>query len=178
MKNIIIFVLVTGLTGCQLSPSLTADKLSKLSNEDLCRALGTYNNNGGLVLKIYDELKVRPEKIDIERCYILEKLNENQGVLESKGNPLHSEDRLYQQMHSKNHKKTINYKNKKIDASLFNHMGSIPQPIAYENIFNQKKHKNKSEYNLGINEEKMRELMNDCLKKHVYHPHIENKGNK
>ena len=75
MKFIIIVVgSLFGITGCQVSttPPLS-ETLSTLSNEDLCRALGTYNHNGALVLKIYDELKKRPGKIDTERCYILEK---------------------------------------------------------------------------------------------------------
>ena len=80
MKHIIIVTLITGLTGCQGSPSLTANKLSELSNEELCHALGTYNHDGELVLKIYDELKKRPDKIDPERFYILEKLKTEQRV--------------------------------------------------------------------------------------------------
>lgn len=75
MKNIIMAALITGLTGCQGFLPLTADKLSELSNEDLCCALGTYNHNGRLVLSIYDELQKRPEKIDAERCLDLERAN-------------------------------------------------------------------------------------------------------
>lgn len=57
MKRIIIVTLIAGINGCQDSPSLTTKNFNELSNEDLCRALGTYNYDGESVLKIYDEFK-------------------------------------------------------------------------------------------------------------------------
>jgi len=80
MMNIIIVSLTFLLIGCQTSPSppiLTSANLGGFSNEDLCRAFGTYNHDGELVLNIYEELKSRSEKISPERCFALEMMNKN-----------------------------------------------------------------------------------------------------
>lgn len=75
MKSCATILLALILTGCQSGlPVLSEKKISALSNEDLCVALGSYNSDGSLVLKIYDELNRRPQKIDSERCYVLEKI--------------------------------------------------------------------------------------------------------
>lgn len=111
MKRIIIVTLIAGINGCQDSPSLTTKNFNELSNEDLCRALGTYNYDGESVLKIYDEFKKRPDEVDPERCYALEKIEMEKKIKTSdvktnapytnniKTNPLHSnnmkEDTLY-----------------------------------------------------------------------------------
>lgn len=73
MKYIIMISIIFCVAGCQAPPP-SAEKLDSLSNEDLCRALGTYNNNATLVLTIHDELKKRPEKINAERCFALERI--------------------------------------------------------------------------------------------------------
>lgn len=187
MKNIIIITLIAGLTGCQSSPPpLTANKLSELSNEDLCRALGTYNNDGELVLKIYDELKKRPGKISSERCYTLEKINEEQYV-ESKGNdtrtnipytnnintnPLHSNNN-YQYIDPQHHKiiynPRINDKNNEKDADSLEKINSLNRMSIYQNepIFSTKEIvKDK----LDIKEEDMNTIMRECLKKHISKP--------
>jgi len=76
MKNYTVILLIIILSGCQSDISMFSEEnLSTLSNEELCRALGTYNNDGCLVLKIYNELNRRPQKIDTERCYVIEKIS-------------------------------------------------------------------------------------------------------
>lgn len=66
-------VLITSiLAGCSASSKLSQDDLNTLSNDEICRSLGRFNDEGGFVLKIYDELKKRAETVDSERCLALE----------------------------------------------------------------------------------------------------------
>lgn len=89
MKKYTVILLTLTLTGCQSDlPTLSESQISALSNEALCRSLGTYNHDGCLVLKIYDELNRRPQKIDPERCYVLEKMGYEQS--HSEVNPVKS----------------------------------------------------------------------------------------
>ena len=48
-----------------------AQPLEKLSNDELCQSLGTYNSNGQIILKIYDEMN-RRGAINTGRCFALE----------------------------------------------------------------------------------------------------------
>lgn len=167
MKHIITIALITGLTGCQIYSPLTADKLSDLSSEDLCRALGTYNNNGGLVLKIYDELNKRPEKINTERCYALERLNGN-----PQGMELNVENNFHQQSYART--STIEHKGEKIvllDDYRIN-------PI-YTNRMKYKSESDKNkEKTYTKQEEEMGKIMRSCLKKHLSHPRVDVDTNK
>lgn len=156
MTYIIIATLITGLTGCQGSPSLTADKLSELSNEDLCRALGTYNHNGGLVLSIYDELQKRPGKIDAERCLDLEKSNKIAKVTYSVGH--------YQNTPapSRYHKK-ISCQGKEIEIPMTSELNKNHMMKRHENnVPEKKKLFNKIE-------EEMIKTINDYIKKRRSH---------
>lgn len=69
LNILIIFILV----GCGIFHPAKPKELDKLSNDDLCRALGTYNDDGSFVLKIYDELKIRKNVLNTQRCHALEK---------------------------------------------------------------------------------------------------------
>jgi hypothetical protein len=194
MKSIIIVALIAGLTGCQGSPSLTANKLSELSNEDLCHALGTYNHDGELVLKISDELKKRPEKIDPERCYILEKLKTKQRIEfkeknirtntpytdDIKTNPSHSNNDFYQHIDPQHHKiihnPRKNNKDKKTDSDNFERVNSLNRISAYNNEsyireglrFSTKEMVTDK---IDMKEEDMGAIMRECLKKHISKSH-------
>lgn len=192
MKRTIIVTFIAGLTGCQGSPSLTANKLSELSNEDLCRALGTYNNDGASVLKIYDELKKRPDKIDPERCYTLEKIKEEQDVefkvndasintLYIDGiniNPSDSNNSYqsidpqhYKIIHNPRKNNKINEKNE-IDTDILEKINSFNITPTYKSEPYIKKEPNFRTRKividkLDIKEEEMSTIMRECLKKHI-----------
>lgn len=51
---------------------LTDEKIRKMSNNNLCRALGTYNNDGAVILKIHAELGSRAAEINNEKCHAME----------------------------------------------------------------------------------------------------------
>lgn len=191
MNRIIMLALIAGLTGCQGAPSLTANKLSGLSNEDLCRALSTYNNDGESVLKIYDELKKRPEQIDPEKCYILERINKEQQA-EFKENdtrinrlytddinttPSYSNNDFYQYTDLQHHK--IIYhprKNKQVDTETLEKINSFNRMPTYKNepcireTCNFSTRKTVTD-KIDIKEEEMGKIMRECLKKHISKSH-------
>jgi len=195
MKRIIIVTLITGLTGCQGSPSLTANKLSELSNEELCHALGTYNHDGELVLKIYDELKKRPDKIDPERCYILEKLKTEQRVEfkekktgvtmpyinNTKTNPSQPNNSPHQYIDPQHHKiihnPRKNNKDNNIESDSFEMINSLNRISAHNNesyikdgiSFSTKKIITDE---IDMKEEEMGAIMRECLKKHISKSHV------
>jgi len=167
MKRIMIVTIIAGLTGCQGSPSLTADELCELSNEDLCRALGTYNHKGGLVLKIYNELEKRPEKIDSERCYALEHSDKKQKSFPLKVVLSNQPARIKYE--------TFMYKGQKIRipvsaSSQFYRGNSTHIPGQHEIVFEQIKNKS-----IIKEEEDMKKTMRKCLIKHRshFHSHID-----
>lgn len=184
MNRIIMAIFISGLTGCQGTPStsLTANKLSTLSNEDLCRALGTYNNDGELILKIYDTLKKRPEKISPERCYILEKTNkklpteleENDARINTSYSdnlntpPSHVNNDTYQHIDSQHHKIIHNprkhNKNNEINTNTLQDINSLSRMSTYKNeLPTRKLEKDK----IDIKENEMGKIMRECLKKHI-----------
>lgn len=63
---------IIAVTGCANPTSITEEKLSTWTNDELCRGLGTYKDDGSLVLKIHAELENRGSRISHERCYALE----------------------------------------------------------------------------------------------------------
>lgn len=175
MKNLIMVLFITGLSGCQIYPSITENDLSELSNENLCRALGTYNDDGRLVLKIYDELKKRPEKIDPERCRILENKDKKQHKNnKSRENEIiklpHINDKFPQYVAPEHHKIIHNHREKNISdllrvyRSSIDDIGHIPQSY---NINNDEDEKNR----IDMKDKDMSELMKDCLKKHISNHH-------
>ncbi|WP_067703248.1 hypothetical protein [Erwinia sp. ErVv1] len=58
------------LSGCS-HYSVSTEKLSELSETDLCIALGERNNTGSEVLRITEEIEKRGDKISSEKCYLL-----------------------------------------------------------------------------------------------------------
>ncbi|MFU9135678.1 hypothetical protein [Erwinia tasmaniensis] len=58
------------LSGCS-HYSVSTEKLSELSDSDLCIALGERNNTGSEVLRITEEIEKRGDKISSENCYLL-----------------------------------------------------------------------------------------------------------
>ena len=64
---------IIAMTGCAFPSSIDEQKLSTWTNDELCRGLGRYNDEGSTVLKIYAELRRRGPIIDNQRCYTLEK---------------------------------------------------------------------------------------------------------
>ncbi|MBT0730992.1 hypothetical protein [Rosenbergiella nectarea] len=63
---------IIAVTGCANPASITEEKLSTWTNDELCRGLGTYKGDGSAVLKIHAELEYRGSRINNERCYALE----------------------------------------------------------------------------------------------------------
>ncbi|MBS0848689.1 hypothetical protein [Citrobacter sp. JGM124] len=72
MKFIISGLIASGLTGCSLFLPPEDIQLHRLSNDELCHALGTYNDDGKMVLAIHNELDKKIETIDSERCHAIE----------------------------------------------------------------------------------------------------------
>jgi len=72
MRYIISILIISWLTGCSLLPATPDQPLEKLSNDELCQSLGTYNENGSLILKIHSEINKRGATINTERCFALE----------------------------------------------------------------------------------------------------------
>ncbi|MBG6246569.1 hypothetical protein CS369_20900 [Candidatus Symbiopectobacterium sp. 'North America'] len=61
------------LSGC------AAKQISAYNNDDLCKALGTYNSNGHTVLRITEEINKRGSGIDQERFYALSRIEIKRG---------------------------------------------------------------------------------------------------
>lgn len=72
MNYIASVLLCLALTSCSVPPPSDDIKFNSMSDDELCSALGTYNEQGKKVLEIYNELEKRTEKIDNERCHALE----------------------------------------------------------------------------------------------------------
>lgn len=63
---------IVAVTSCVTPPPINEKKLLTWTNDELCRGLGTYKDDGPSILKIYSELNHRGSRIDNERCYALE----------------------------------------------------------------------------------------------------------
>lgn len=188
IKNLIIVVFISGLSGCQIYPSITENDLGELSNDDLCRALGTYNDDGRLVLKIYDEFKKRPEKPDPERCRKLEYTEKKQQHKNNKtkineiipNQPL-SNDKLPQYIDPEHHKIIYNHRenNQENDREYnrrnnrndilggykksMDDVGRISNTYGLDDVFEKNR--------IDMKDKDISELMKDCLKKHIPNPH-------
>lgn len=115
MKFIISSLLILGLTGCNRYYPPKYEKLYTLSNDELCLALGTYNDESKVVLKIHDELIKRKVKVNYERCHALE-------VAAKENNNTHTINALYND---------TNYSraNAKIEADLLRQINKINRAV-------------------------------------------------
>ncbi|MCW2484997.1 hypothetical protein J5069_03705 [Candidatus Symbiopectobacterium sp. NZEC127] len=66
------------LSGCAAT-SLSSQQISAYNNDDLCKALGTYNSHGHTVLRITEEINKRGADINQERCYALSRIEMRRG---------------------------------------------------------------------------------------------------
>ncbi|WP_164120189.1 hypothetical protein [Serratia marcescens] len=66
-----LLMLIVALSACSLLKT-NLNNISELSNDELCRATGEYQDNGSVVLKLHDEI-MRREDMNFERCYAIEK---------------------------------------------------------------------------------------------------------
>ncbi|AJI94241.1 putative lipoprotein [Yersinia ruckeri] len=58
------------ISGCTLPlPQLTDQQITAFSSDDLCTALGSYNDHSKTVLRLTNEVTRRGASIDQERCY-------------------------------------------------------------------------------------------------------------
>ena len=73
MKYPILFFSFILLNGCVAPNQIDKSSISRLSNDDLCRALGEFNRDGVSVLAIHHEIEKRAPGVDAERCLALEK---------------------------------------------------------------------------------------------------------
>lgn len=115
MKFIISGLLAFGLTGCNLHNSPKQEQLYTLSNDELCLALGTYNDESKVVLKIHDELIKRKVKVNYERCHALE-------VAAKESDNTHTINALYNDMNNSR-------ANVKIEADLLRQMNKINRAV-------------------------------------------------
>ncbi|MFT8210327.1 MAG: hypothetical protein ACMZI0_06615 [Symbiopectobacterium sp.] len=74
MKLALVMALI--LSGCS-STNVSNRQISAFKNDELCKALGTYNNDGPTVLRLTTELERRGMSINQERCYALSRMNMN-----------------------------------------------------------------------------------------------------
>lgn len=65
-------LIIVMAAGCSTPKIWDEQQLSLLSNDELCRSLGKYNDSGTAVLKIHAEIMRRESSINNERCYALE----------------------------------------------------------------------------------------------------------
>lgn len=200
MIHIIIVTLSFLLIGCQIRPSppiLTSANLSGFSNEDLCRAFGTYSHDGKLVLNIYEELKTRSEKIDPEKCFALEMMSRNStdNTLKKYNNfnngritPLYMNSHRYESLEShsqtssndmnqnidpQHHKMITNpRKNNKPDTETLDLIKLNASTYEYKARPNARDSfylntKDTVTDKIDITEKEMDELMKRCLRKHI-----------
>lgn len=74
MKLALVMALI--LSGCSAT-NVSNRQISAFKNDELCKALGTYNNDGPTVLRLTTELERRGMSINQERCYALSRMNMN-----------------------------------------------------------------------------------------------------
>ncbi|AIU88374.1 hypothetical protein ABRP70_19000 [Pectobacterium odoriferum] len=69
-------VIVVLLSGCGISKP-SSQQIATFKNDELCKALGTYNYDGQTILRLTAELKRRGSSINQEQCYALSRTNMN-----------------------------------------------------------------------------------------------------
>jgi len=94
MKVIINGLIIFCLTGCIQRSLVKPVQIHELSSDELCLALGTYNNDSKRVLEIYDEINKRTKEVNEvnnERCHALEiKAKEDSKGVTSNTKPLNN----------------------------------------------------------------------------------------
>ncbi len=75
MKNIKPIILLMLISGCSNKNIINDTTLPMLTNDELCIAMGKYNKESNVILKLHAEIMKREKDMDFERCHVLESSN-------------------------------------------------------------------------------------------------------